>query len=84
MIFLKVKRVSLSEAAQLEPHVCLSGVGGALVAPNEVAVPPYLNTGENDIHTKPNKAMVDPWLLAMTHVWAAEEAGAELRTSCEV
>ena len=80
MIFLKVKRVSLSEAAQLEPHVCLSGVGGALVAPNEV----QSCTGENDIHTKPNKAMVDPWLLAMTHVWAAEEAGAELRTSCEV
>ena len=80
MIFLKVKRVSLSEAAQLEPHVCLSGVGGALVAPNEV----QSRTGENDIHTKPNKAMVDPWLLAMTHVWAAEEAGAELRTSCEV
>ena len=29
---LKVKRVSLNEAAQLEPHVCLAGVGGALVA----------------------------------------------------
>jgi len=60
----KVKRISLPEAAQLEPHVCLAGVGGALVAPNE--------------------AMVDPWLLAMTHVWAAEEAGAELRTNSEV
>ena len=32
----------------------------------------------------PNEAMVDPWLLAMTHVWAAEEAGAELRTNSEV
>ena len=40
VIFLKVKRVSLSEAAQLEPNVCLSGVGGALVAPNEVPLPP--------------------------------------------
>ena len=84
MIFLKVKRVSLSEAAQLEPNVCLSGVGGALVAPNEVQLCPHLNIGENDIHKKTNKAMVDPWLLAMTHVWAAEEAGAELKTSCEV
>ena len=60
----QVQRISLREAAQLEPNVCLAGVGGALVAPNE--------------------AMVDPWLLAMTHVWAAQEAGAELRTSCEV
>ena len=60
----KVQRISLTEAAQLEPNVCLAGVGGALVAPNE--------------------AMVDPWLLAMTHVWAAQEARAELRTSCEV
>ena len=41
MIFLKVKRVSLSEAEKLEPNVCLSGVGGALVAPNEVPLPPY-------------------------------------------
>ena len=30
--FPKVKRVSLTEAAELEPHICLSGVGGALVA----------------------------------------------------
>mgnify|MGYP002049187930 CR=1 FL=1 len=36
------------------------------------------------IPTKPNEAMVDPWLLAKTHVWAAQEAGAELRTNCEV
>jgi len=60
----KVKRISLAEASELEPNICLAGVGGALVATNE--------------------AMVDPWLLAISHVWAAQEAGAELRTNCEV
>ena len=36
----KVQRISLTEAAQLEPNVCLAGVGGALVAPNEAMVDP--------------------------------------------
>merc|ERR1719495_1614725 len=28
--------------------------------------------------------MVEPWLLAMTHVWGAEEEGVDIRTQCEV
>jgi len=28
--------------------------------------------------------IVDPWLLAMTHVYGCEEAGVDLRTSCQV
>ena len=38
----QVQRISLTEAAELEPNVCLAGVGGALVAPNETMVDPWL------------------------------------------
>ena len=34
----KVKRISLAEASELEPNICLAGVGGALVAQNEAMV----------------------------------------------
>ena len=34
----KVKRISLAEASELEPNVCLAGLGGALVAQNEAMV----------------------------------------------
>ena len=34
----KVKRISLAEASELEPNICLAGVGGALVATNEAMV----------------------------------------------
>ena len=31
-----------------------------------------------------NEAIVDPWLLAMTHVYGMEVAGVEIMTGCEV
>ena len=45
----KVQRISLTEAAQLEPNVCLAGVGGALVAPNEAMVDPWLIAQPDDL-----------------------------------
>ena len=33
-----MKRISLAEASELEPNICLAGVGGALVAQNEAMV----------------------------------------------
>lgn len=59
-----LRELSLTEVADMEPHLCLDGVTAALFSANE--------------------AIVDPWLLAMTHVHGMEVAGVDIKTGCEV
>ena len=59
-----IRKVSLAEVEELEPHLCMDGITGALLSDNE--------------------AIVDPWLLAMTHVYGMEVAGVDILTGCEV